>query len=532
MNIKDNNEKWYFKNSFIFSFLCFLSLFPFGAIWAIPILYYKNKNTDKILINAQLEIDSEVSKAKALAEKIILEAKETAIKIENKHLEKLNELELKINNREEIMQNIIDAAQIEATEKLHNINSEIANKDLYFNEVNSLKQEIEIIDKQLLSKRDKLSQLTSIQKSVNNAIKKYFKNEPLYDQQLILPAEVINEINTFGPSVILRLHSMDYKDLRKAYKANEKLIINLLERYESRYLNKTNKAIYQLMVIALRSELQNILFTLTYSKLDDAVNLVKEIINKYLNIARDGNQTISSTLAKFIGELEPLFIDAVKIEYEYYIKKEAAKQEQLALREQMRQEAEERKLLEQQREQIEKEESKYKTEIENITIQLKESDDDEKTQSLLNKIKELEMQLSEVEHKKEDIVNLQNGKAGYVYIISNLGSFGDDIFKVGMTRRLNPQDRVDELGDASVPFRFDVHSFIFSDDAVQLESALHAELEKNRLNKINLRKEFFKISIDELESLVDKVDSTAEFRKTMIAEQYRQSLSLDYLTVD
>lgn len=295
---------------------------------------------------------------------------------------------------------------------------------------------------------------------------------------------------------------------------------------------KVVKAIYQLMVIALRSELQNILFTLTYSKLDDAVNLVKEIINKYLNIARDGNQTISSTLAKFIGELEPLFIDAVKIEYEYYIKKEAAKQEQLALREQMRQEAEERKLLEQQREQIEKEESKYKTEIENITIQLKESDDDEKTQSLLNKIKELEMQLSEVEHKKEDIVNLQNGKAGYVYIISNLGSFGDDIFKVGMTRRLNPQDRVDELGDASVPFRFDVHSFIFSDDAVQLESALHAELEKNRLNKINLRKEFFKISIDELESLVDKIDPTAEFRKTMIAEQYRQSLSLDYLTVD
>ena len=257
-----------------------------------------------------------------------------------------------------------------------------------------------------------------------------------------------------------------------------------------------------------------------------------KLINKYLNIARDGNQTISSTLAKFIGELEPLFIDAVKIEYEYYIKKEAAKQEQLALREQMRQEAEERKLLEQQREQIEKEESKYKTEIENITIQLKESDDDEKTQSLLNKIKELEMQLSEVEHKKEDIVNLQNGKAGYVYIISNLGSFGDDIFKVGMTRRLNPQDRVDELGDASVPFRFDVHSFIFSDDAVQLESALHAELEKNRLNKINLRKEFFKISIDELESLVDKIDPTAEFRKTMIAEQYRQSLSLDYLTVD
>lgn len=79
------------------------------------------------------------------------------------------------------------------------------------------------------------------------------------------------------------------------------------------------------------------------------------------------------------------------------------------------------------------------------------------------------------------------GKAGYVYIISNLGSFGDKIFKVGMTRRLNPQDRVDELRDASVPFIFDVHSFIFSDDAVALEQRLHETLNDKRTNKINLK---------------------------------------------
>ena len=76
--------------------------------------------------------------------------------------------------------------------------------------------------------------------------------------------------------------------------------------------------------------------------------------------------------------------------------------------------------------------------------------------------------MSSVTQKREDIVNLQNGKAGNVYIISNLGSFGDNVFKIGMTRRLDPQERVDELGSASVPFGFDVHSFIFSDDAVGL----------------------------------------------------------------
>ena len=281
------------------------------------------------------------------------------------------------------------------------------------------------------------------------------------------------------------------------------------------------------MVIALRSELQNVLYTLNYKKLDEALNNIKEIINKYLNIARSGNQTISSTLTKFIGELEVLFIDAVKIEYEYYVKKEAARQEQLALREQMRQEAEERRRLKEQEEQMKQEAAKYETEIANINEQLKASEDDEKTKQLLAKIKELESQLNDIDKKKEEIINLQNGKAGYVYVISNLGSFGDDIFKIGMTRRLDLKNVIDELGSASVPFKFDVHSFIFSNDAVQLESDLHQALENNRVNKVNNRKEFFKISIDDLENLVYKFDPAAEFNKTMVAEQYRQTLSIE-----
>ena len=142
------------------------------------------------------------------------------------------------------------------------------------------------------------------------------------------------------------------------------------------------------------------------------------------------------------------------------------------------------------------------------------------------KIEELKNQLKLVNEKKEEITKLQNGKAGYVYVISNLGSFGDRVFKIGMTRRLNPIDRINELSGASVPFTFDVHSFIFSDDAVGLEQKIHEILNDNRVNKINLRKEFFKISIDELEKIVQDIDPSAEFNKTMIAEQYRQSLSI------
>ena len=145
------------------------------------------------------------------------------------------------------------------------------------------------------------------------------------------------------------------------------------------------------------------------------------------------------------------------------------------------------------------------------------------------RILELQTQLSEVVVKKEEISNLANGKAGNVYIISNLGSFGENVFKIGMTRRLNPQDRVNELGDASVPFKFDVHSFIFSNDAVGLESKLHNILNEKRVNKVNMRKEFFYTTIDELENLVTEIEPTAEFNKTMIAEEFRQSQSSDSL---
>jgi hypothetical protein len=321
---------------------------------------------------------------------------------------------------------------------------------------------------------------------------------------------------------------MDVKDLRKAYRLNDKQINSVLEKYAARYTTKANQAIYKLMVIALRAELQNILYNLKFEKLDKSIDDVKTVTQKYLKIAGDGNQSIAGTLTKFIGEIEYLFINAVKIEYNYYVKKEQARQEQLALREQMRQEAEERKALESERKKIEKEETKYQAEIEKLREQMSNAKMDE-LDKLNARILELQTQLSEVVVKKEEISNLANGKAGNVYIISNLGSFGENVFKIGMTRRLNPQDRVNELGDASVPFKFDVHSFIFSNDAVGLESKLHNILNEKRVNKVNMRKEFFYTTIDELENLVTEIEPTAEFNKTMIAEEFRQSQSSDSL---
>ena len=399
-------------------------------------------------------------------------------------------------------------------------NSECQN---ILNQLEELRSQEVKLNKNVKTQTNKLNKSKELVKAINYTFDKYLNYEPS-QSTLRFPENQLSELEEISPSVILKLHCMDIKDLRKAYRLNDKQIDSILQKYSARYTTKANQAIYKLMVIALRAELQNILYNLKYEKLDTSIGDVKKVTQKFLKVAAEGNQSIAGTLTKFIGEIEYLFINAVKIEYNYYVKKEQARQEQLAIREQMRQEAQERKALEAERKKVEKEESKYNTEIEKLQNQLQSASSSELEQ-LNARILQLQAQLSEVVLKKEEISNLANGKAGNVYVISNLGSFGENVFKIGMTRRLNPQDRVDELGNASVPFKFDVHSFIFSDDAVGLESKLHEMLNQKRVNKVNMRKEFFNVTIDELEELVTEIEPTAEFNRTMAAEEYRQSLS-------
>lgn len=416
-----------------------------------------------------------------------------------------------------------------ANKKLETLNSSIVSSNQVLSDIQThiseLHEKEEKLSKTVSTQERKIGRCKELYKSVEYAISNFLNLEVPY-RYCKLPLKDYEELELISPSVILKLHCMDVKSLRKAYNDNEKQINSLLEQYQARYTTKANKSIYNLMVIALRAELQNILYNLKYERLDKAIEDVKTVSAKYLKIAGEGNQSIAGTLTKFIGEIEYLFINSVKIEYNYYVKKEQAKQEQLAIKEQMRQEAEERKALEAERKKVEQEESKYKSQISSLTEQAATAQGDE-LEALKARIIELQSQLSDVIVKKDEITKLQNGKAGNVYIISNLGSFGDNVFKIGMTRRLNPQDRVDELGSASVPFKFDVHSFIFSDNASDLETELHKRLNDKRVNKVNLRKEFFHASIDELEELVNEICPTAEFNKTMIAEEFRQSLSSD-----
>lgn len=492
-------KKWYLQTWFICLLFFFWPFYGIPLLAGIVLLIIKNKQDKQVLQQAEYA----------------------------------SQLEAKLNE--------FGATEyFEAQQKLNSLNNEISSSNSIIaklrEEIASLNLQNEKLSKQVTTQTNKLSRVKELYKSVEYSIDTFINTDVKYSDCKLSMTE-LEEYDSISPSVILKLHCMDIKDLQKAYRENQKLITKLLEQYSSRYTTKANKAIYDLMVIALQAEIQNILYNLKYEKLDKSIADVKNVSAKYLKIAGDGNQTIVGTLTKFIGEIEYLFINAVKIEYNYYVKKEQARQEQLALKEQMRQEAEERKALEAERKKVEQEESKFNNEIQKLKEQMAAASNDE-LQKLNARILELQAQLTNVIIKKEEISNLANGKAGNVYIISNLGSFGENVFKVGMTRRLNPQDRVNELGDASVPFKFDVHSFIFSDDAVSLESKLHSHLNNKRVNKVNMRKEFFYTSIDELEALVTEIEPTAEFNRTMLAEEFRQSQSssenytADFIPID
>lgn len=221
-----------------------------------------------------------------------------------------------------------------------------------------------------------------------------------------------------------------------------------------------------------------------------------------------------------------LKVQELHLFYEYERKKEAERQEQRELREQIREEQRAQQELDKARQQAEDEEARYQAALEKARAEAQRAVG-AKHFKLESKIADLEAKLLEAQAKKERAISLaQQTRAGCVYVISNIGSFGEGVYKIGMTRRENPKDRVKELGDASVPFYFDVHAFIRSNDAPTLERALHRRFADRRVNLVNERKEFFYITLDELSRAVAELHGEVEFTLAAEAAEYRQTVAL------
>ena len=193
--------------------------------------------------------------------------------------------------------------------------------------------------------------------------------------------------------------------------------------------------------------------------------------------------------------------------------RELERERKAELREQARAERE----LEAERERLEKEKQHYL----NVLKVVQDTGDQEETARLKEELVAIEKGINDVEERTANI------RAGYVYVISNIGAFGDRMVKIGMTRRLDPMDRVRELGDASVPFGFDVHALFFSDDAVTLEADLHRRFASRRVNRINTRREFFYATPAEVRDALSQIaGNLLEFTDEPKAEQYRLSLQM------
>lgn len=280
------------------------------------------------------------------------------------------------------------------------------------------------------------------------------------------------------------------------------------------------------------SDMQKLLLRAFNSECDEIINKVTfsnvELSDRRI---RSSCENISK-LGKMMGiSISPSYeqckIDELYLCYEYQMQKQKEKEEQKEIRAQMREEEKLRKEIEESRRKIEKDQQHFQKALINVLSQFENATDEQKKLLLLKK-DELEDNLKSLEKSIADIDYREaNAKAGYVYVISNIGAFGENVFKIGMTRRLDPMERIDELGDASVPFKFDVHAMIFTENAPALEAALHKAFEDRKLNMINQRREFFCVTLDEIKAVVNEYfDKTVEFIEIPPAQQYRESLKI------
>lgn len=256
------------------------------------------------------------------------------------------------------------------------------------------------------------------------------------------------------------------------------------------------------------------------------IHTIEKRIQTSFNIL---NQAFKTAKVAITDDYLDLKFDELYLGYEFEKKKAEEKE---ALREQREKEREEKALqkeVENKKKKINKEITHLQKLVEELNLRLAETKDENEKNDILAQLTAANQNIKDyTDEEKELDYRLENLGAGYVYIISNIGAFGKDIFKIGVTRRLDPLERINELSSASVPFKFDVHALIFSYNAYQLETELHNKFSKNRVNKVNNRKEFFKVSIDDLEKeLMNYKDLTIEFTKTPDAEEYNESLKIN-----
>jgi hypothetical protein len=281
----------------------------------------------------------------------------------------------------------------------------------------------------------------------------------------------------------------------------------------------STKRYIKLTLRAFNGECESLIAKVKWNNVNQMQERIKKSFETINKIGESQTVTIQSAYLD-------LKIKELVLEYEYQLKRQKEKEALRAAQEELREEEKARREFEQAQKDAEKEEANYEKALEKARkeIGLATGDKHDKLQAQIAK---LEQELQVAHEKKERAMSMaQQTKRGHVYIISNIGSFGEQVYKIGMTRRLEPVDRIKELGDASVPFQFDIHAMIYSEDAPALENALHKTFAHKKVNMLNYRKEFFKVTLDEIEHRAKEIGLNTEFIRLPEAEEYRETLAI------
>lgn len=279
-----------------------------------------------------------------------------------------------------------------------------------------------------------------------------------------------------------------------------------------RYINLTLRA--------FNGECDSLISKVRWNNVKRFEERIKKAFNAINKLGKSNNTFLTDKYLK-------LKLDELHLVYELAHKKYQEKEEAREIRAQQREEERAQREFEKARKDAEMEEKRFQKALEKAKKDLGLVSG-EKLDELNSQIAQLEQNLKEANKAKERAISrAQETKSGHVYIISNLGSFGENVYKIGMTRRLDPMDRVKELGDASVPFTFDLHAMIFSENAPELEKLLQKEFDDRRINKVNYRKEYFNVTLDEIEQVIkDKYEKEVDFIKISEAQQFRETQSI------
>lgn len=364
-------------------------------------------------------------------------------------------------------------------------------------------------------KKDLISSIEEGTKELEH-ITSYLNDELFkYDIELTYPFDLV-EVDSSQINTYIKKLQMKEKELLNL----EEVKIFNVSTENKRHQNAQAKQIIRLFN-AETSQLINKVNSKNIESMQNKIFKSYEGINK---IFETDNVRIPETLLDIKLEMLDLMHKyQVKIEDEKIIRRE----ERARLKEIEQAEKEMEKKLKE----LDKDIRHHNNEIKKLTMYLNNTDLQVEKELYIEKIRELDQSLKNLNSERENVEDRKdNAQSGFVYIISNIGSFGENVYKIGVTRRLEPMDRINELSSTSVPFEFDVHALIFSENAFELKNKLHEYFKKYKVNKVNGRKEFFKVNINEIkDKVLSEHNSTVQFIDEPKAIQYRETLRLTSL---